>query len=118
MSKVTWLKEPEEHDYPAAESFLSLLYPVAQVEKIIANLRVAKAATFKAKDVFRASGLSLLGVSNSHVEKDREKVKSGKALSPVLLVRDAGRVIVADGYHRMCAVYAEDEDADIACRIV
>jgi hypothetical protein len=26
---------------------------------------------FAAKDIFRASGLSLLGVSNSHVEKDR-----------------------------------------------
>lgn len=118
MTKVIWLKEPEEHDYPAAESYLSLLYPAAQVEKIIANLRVARPVTFKAKDVFRASGLSLLGVSNSHVEKDREKVRSGKALSPLLLVRDAGRVIIADGYHRMCAVYAEDEDADIPCRIV
>ena len=118
MTKVTWLKEPEEHNYPAAESYLSLLYPAAQVEKIIANLRAAKPVTFKAKDVFRASGLSLLGVSNSHVEKDREKVKSGKALSPLLLVRDAGRVIIADGYHRMCAVYVEDEDAEIPCRIV
>jgi disulfide oxidoreductase YuzD len=62
--------------------------------------------------------LSLLGVSNSHVTKDREKIKSGKVLSPILLVRDNGRLIIADGYHRMCAVYAEDEDADIPCRIV
>jgi len=23
---ITWLKEPEEHDYPAAESYLCLLY--------------------------------------------------------------------------------------------
>ena len=118
MTKIIWLAAPEEHDYPAAESFLSLLYPAPQVSKIIANLRAAKSTTFKAKDVFRASGLSLLGVSNSHVEKDREKVLIGKALSPLLLVRDGGRVIIADGYHRMCAVYAEDEDADIPCRIV
>lgn len=33
---------PKEHNYPAAESYLSLLYPAAQVEKIIANLRAAK----------------------------------------------------------------------------
>jgi len=118
MSKILWLAEPEEHNYPAAESFLSLLFPAPQVKKIIANLRTAKPVTFKAKDVFRASGLSLLGVSNSHVEKDRDKVKSGKALSPILLVRDAGRVVIADGYHRMCAVYMEDEDAEIPCRIV
>jgi hypothetical protein len=118
MTKISWLTEPEEHDYPAAESFLLLLFPAPQVNKIIANLRAAKNTVFKAKDVFRASGLSLLGVSNSHVEKDREKIKSGRALSPILLVRDGGRLIIADGYHRMCAVYAEDEDADIPCRIV
>jgi disulfide oxidoreductase YuzD len=118
MTKISWLTEPEEHDYPAAESFLLLLFPAPQVNKIIANLQAAKNVTFKAKDVFRASGLSLLGVSNSHVTKDREKIKSGKALSPILLVRDNGRLIIADGYHRMCAVYAEDEDADIPCRIV
>ena len=88
------------------------------MNKIIANLRAAKTVTFKAKDVFRASGLSLLGVSSSHVAKDREKIKSGNALSPILLVRDGGRLIIADGYHRMCAVYAEDEDAEIPCRIV
>ena len=118
MTKISWLTEPEEHDYPAAESFLLLLFPAPQVNKIITNLQAAKNVTFKAKDVFRASGLSLLGVSNSHVAKDSEKIKSGKALSPILLVRDGGRLIIADGYHRMCAVYAEDEDADIPCRIV
>lgn len=118
MNKISWLTEPEEHDYPAAESFLLLLFPAPQVNKIIANLQASKNVTFKAKDVFRASGLSLLGVSNSHVTKDREKIRSGKALSPILLVRDNGRLIIADGYHRMCAVYAEDEDADIPCRIV
>jgi hypothetical protein len=76
--------------------------------------------SFKAKDIFRASGLSLLGVSNSHVLKNREKVASGKALSPLLLVRDGAnaRVVIADGYHRLCAVYAIDEDALIPCKIV
>jgi len=27
-------------------------------------------------------------------------------------------VIIADGYHRMCAVYSFDEDALIPCKIV
>jgi hypothetical protein len=42
-------------------------------------------------------------------------------LSPVLLVRGTLRpevpLIVADGYHRICASYHLDEDADIPCRI-
>lgn len=77
-------------------------------------------ARFKAKDVFRASQLSLLGVSNLHIEKDRKKIEAGTPLSPLLLVRDApnGRVIIADGYHRLCAVYSHDEDAQIPCKIV
>jgi hypothetical protein len=27
-------------------------------------------------------------------------------------------VIIADGYHRLCAVYSIDEDAVIPCKIV
>ena len=48
------------------------------------------------------------------------KIKSGKKLSPLLLVCDAahGKVIIADGYHRMCAVYGYNEDALIPCKIV
>ena len=117
---IIWLKEPEEHDYPSALSYLSLLCDektaAAQVEK----LRGASRSEFKAKDIFRASGLSLLGLSNAHVDKDRKKIESGTALSPLLLLRDSvnGRVIIADGYHRLCAVYAYDEDAIIPCQIV
>jgi hypothetical protein len=83
------------------------------------SLRRARVSHFKAKDIFRASALSLLGVSNSHVEKDRKKIKNGKELSPLLLVRDKvnGKVVIADGYHRLCAVYSLNEDALIPCKI-
>ena len=84
------------------------------------SLKIAAISEFKAKDIFRASALSLLGVSNLHIEKDREKIRTGKALSPLLLVRDTinGKVVIADGYHRMCAIYGFDEDAWIKCKIV
>ena len=120
-SKVpVWLDAPEGHDYPAAASYLSLTMAPKKVAKFIASLRKAKICRFKAKDIFRASGLSLLGGSNSHVDKDRKKVQKGTSLSPLLLVRapELGKVIVADGYHRLCAVYAADEDALIPCQIV
>jgi len=118
--KVKWLNESEEQDYPAAESFLSLIYDAQTAAKYVRQLRRAAVSEFKAKDIFRASGLSLLGVSNSHVEKDRKKILAGNKLSPILLVRDTknGRVIIADGYHRMCAVYSFNEDAVIPCHIV
>ncbi|HET6420464.1 MAG TPA: hypothetical protein VFG19_09930, partial [Geobacteraceae bacterium] len=112
--------EPEEKDYPAAESYLGLLYDDRTVKTLVEKLRNASVRQFKAKDIFRASGLSLLGISNSHVRKDTEKIDSGKRLSPVLLVRNeqTGKVVIADGYHRLCAVYSYDEDALIPCKIV
>ena len=118
--KITWLDEPEEHNYPAAESYLTLLFEQKAVREYAKRLRKAKLTRFKAKDIFRASGLSLLGVSNRHLERDRRKILEGRKLSPLLLVRDAARakVIIADGYHRLCAVYQFDEDAWIPCKIV
>jgi hypothetical protein len=54
------------------------------------------------------------------VEKDRKKIQKQKSLSPLLLVRDPqnGKVIIADGYHRLCAIYEFDEDAFIHCKII
>ena len=87
---------------------------------MVSRLRRAKVVEFKAKDIFRASQLSLLGVSNSHVKKDLKKIKKGRPLSPLLLVRDSvnSKVIIADGYHRLCAVYQVQEDIWIHCKII
>jgi hypothetical protein len=117
---IMWRKEPDDHDYPAAESYLRLLYDTQAAASYMKRLRRAPVVEFKAKDIFRASGLSLLGISNSHVEKDRTSIRSRKALSPLLLARtrDHSKVIIADGYHRLCAVYSFDEDALIPCKIV
>ncbi|HKV42904.1 MAG TPA: hypothetical protein VJX67_27145 [Blastocatellia bacterium] len=114
---IKWLKAPQEHDYPAALSYLSLLFKPSTAKAFIKDLKAAKVVSFKAKDIFRASSLSLLGVSNSHVDKDRQEILAGKSLSPILLVRAGDKVIIADGYHRMCAVYSFDEDALIPCKI-
>lgn len=115
-----WLPAVEEHNYPAALSYLCLLFSEVRAAEIVAQLRLAPIAQFKAKDIFRASRLSLLGVSNLHVEKDRRKIVKGVGLSPLLLVRDeqSRAVIVADGYHRLCAIYGFDEDAWIRCKLV
>jgi disulfide oxidoreductase YuzD len=118
-SKIKWLDVPEEHDYPAAESYLKLHFDDKTVMSLLETLKRNPITGFKAKDIFRASGLSLLGVSNSHVEKDLRKIRDGNKLSPLLLVRDRdhAKVIIADGYHRLCAVYSVDEDAMIPCKI-
>jgi len=120
ITDIKWLDETEEHDYPAALSYLRLLYEDNLANALVEKLRQAPISQFKAKDIFRASRLSLLGTSNSHVEKDQKKIESGKELSPLLLVRDStqSKLIIADGYHRLCAVYSYDEDAIIPCKII
>ena len=119
-AEIRWRRKPDTHDYPAARSYLRLIFDPAATVSLVKRLRRAPVVEFKAKDIFRASGLSLLGVSNSHVVKDQEKIRAGKKLSPILLVRSARgpKVIIADGYHRLCAVYSFDEDALIPCKIV
>ena len=115
-----WLPEPEDHDYPAAESYLTLIEDEHNVNDVIAKLRAAPITHFKAKDIFRASKLSMLGVSNSHVIVNLKKIHDRVHLSPILLVRDPSQacVVIADGYHRLCAVYHYNEDAMIPCKLV
>ncbi len=119
-TKIKWLARPQPHDYPAARSYLQLSMEPRAAKKLTEKLRRAKLTQFAAKDVFRASGLSLLGVSDSHVQEKRTQIIEEQALSPILLHRDrrSGRLIIVDGYHRLCAVYSFDEDAMIPCRIV
>ena len=119
-NEIKWLADVEDKDYPAAQSYLSLLHTDTEVIGLVKKLKDAKIVQFKAKDIFRASGLSLLGVSNSRVEKDKKKIKDGTPLSPLLLVRDIqnGKLVIADGYHRLCAVYSVSEDELIPCKIV
>ena len=118
--EINWLPDVEIHDYPAAVSYLSIIYNPDKVDQLVIALKASAIVQFKAKDIFRASKLSLLGVSNSHVQKDTKKIKKNMALPPLLLVRDElnGLVIIADGYHRLCAIYRFDEDAMIFCKIV
>jgi hypothetical protein len=115
-----WLDAPEDHDYPAAADYLSLTFTEAEASAIVERLRTAEPTWRKAKDLLRASRLDLLGKDDPEVIKDLKRVGQGEKLSPVLLVRTGGGavLVVADGYHRICASYHLDEDAPIACRLV
>jgi hypothetical protein len=119
-TKIKWLSEPQKNDYSSAESYLTLTLEQQAAKNVVKELERAEMSEFPAKDIFRSSGLSLLGVSNSHVEKDRAKIILNERLSPLLLFKGqhGGKLDIADGYHRLCAVYTFDEDAMIPCKIV
>jgi hypothetical protein len=117
-----WLAVPEAHDFTAAADYLSLQLPTATVKSVVRRLRKASLVTRKAKDLMRASRLELLPADDPAVARDLKKVKAGEKLSPILLVRGdvrTGRqLLIADGYHRVCASYHLEEDAEIPCRLV
>jgi hypothetical protein len=117
-----WSEVPQEHDFPAAASYLSLVCEPTEVRRLVAALQLAPALRHQAKDLLRASGLALLPPENVHVAGDLAKIRRGEKLSPVLLVRGDFRrgmaLTVADGYHRICASYHVNEDADIPCLMV
>ena len=112
------MDDPEAHDYLAAVDYLELLYPRAKALKTADQLKKVPTLVKKAKDIFRASGLPLLPKDNEHVQRNLEKFKKEKQLSPLLLVRGHEKLIIADGYHRMCASYYLTEDLEVRCRLV
>ncbi|MFQ6397029.1 hypothetical protein ACLMAJ_26655 [Nocardia sp. KC 131] len=121
MISVTWKDHPEEHDYPAAADYLELLAEPEVVDAVVAELRDAPIVHKKAKDLLRAAGLELLGAENPHVRRDLIKINNGTALSPILLVRGDFRtgvpMVIADGYHRVCAIHWADENIEIPAKI-
>lgn len=122
VTSVEWLDAPEDHDYGAAAQYLSLIDDPMLVPQIVDDLRNTETVSYYAKDILRASQLPLLPKDNEHVAKDLRKIKTGKKLSPVLLIRgyrcSREPLTIADGYHRVCAAYEVDENAVIRCRIV
>lgn len=122
MPHPIWKDEPDDHDFPAAADYLELIAAPDRVAAIVAALRTAPTVRKKAKDLLRATRLTLLDTDNPAVAADLAKVHHGEPLSPVLVVRgDLGRGVdaqIADGYHRICAGWYVSENTEIPCRIV
>jgi hypothetical protein len=120
-NEVLWLPAPEDQDYPNASSYLSMLCADDAVGSVVAALRAAPIEYRKAKDILRAARLVLLPPDNAHVAADVKKIRDGKRLSPILMVRgDLASGVpaqVADGYHRVCASYYTDENTDIPLKL-
>jgi hypothetical protein len=116
-----WLAEPVESDYGAAAQYLALVMAEDRSRALATQFGGAPIRRHRANDLLRASALPLLPPDDPEVLKDLKKVRKGKKLSPVLLVRGGlgeCALTVADGYHRICASYYLDEDATIPCQMV
>jgi hypothetical protein len=124
MSKeqIVWKKNAEGEDYAGAQRFLALIFADAKAKKLLAALHKAENVEYATKDLLRASHLPLLPRDEPHVDEDLKRIHKSQPLAPLLLIRgDMSKgipLIVADGYHRICAICYFDESASIPCRVV
>jgi hypothetical protein len=122
VPKVIWKDLPDDHDYPAALSYLGLCADKSTAEQLVEKLKTAEIMLHPAKDVLRSTQLALLPADDPAVVRDLDKVAQGQLLSPVLIVRGVLSkgiaAVIADGYHRVCASYHLSENEQIPCRII
>jgi hypothetical protein len=105
---IGWLPDVADHDYAAAEAYLSIKFDEDTTDKAVSRLRKAKLTSRRANDILRAAGLSAAELNDPGVVKDLVKVIEGRKLSPVLVINGEGKADIADGYHRVSLVYRID----------
>jgi hypothetical protein len=106
---IRWREDVAEHDYAAAESYLSIKLGTRAAEKAMARLRKAKLTSRRANDILRAAGVTAAPLDDPGVVKELIKLLEGKALSPILVVSGgAEETDIADGFHRVSFVYRVD----------
>lgn len=116
---VRWKHSPDGHDFPAALDYLALLMPADEAAALVKQLRQAPTVEHPAKDILRAADDERLPYpkANEHTAKQLARIAAGKRLSPVLLVAEDRRHIIADGSHRVSAAWWCGEDTLVRCRI-
>jgi hypothetical protein len=117
IEKIKWLEDVADHDYDAAEAYLSLKLDGEAVHKAVKRLRNASLTMRRANDILRAAGLTAAPLDDPGVMKDLIKVIEGKHLSPVLVVSDKLRADIADGYHRVSLVYRIDPYGEVPLKL-
>jgi hypothetical protein len=117
-----WEKSLAADDLKSARGYLALLFTERDADHLAKAFRRASCIGYPAKDLLRASQTHLLEKNAPEVAHNLKKIKKGKKLSPVLLVRGDGSVgatlTIADGYHRICASWHWDEKCPVACYLV
>jgi hypothetical protein len=118
--EIKWLPEPANDTYEAAKTFLNLLYKTKKFRRWVKRLKKAEISKYAAKDILRASCIPITTIRAFDWKKQQEQIAQGDPLSPILLIRqnDGGPLVIADGFHRMCALFSTDQEVSVPCKIV
>lgn len=116
---VKWIKRPRKKDYPSAEAYLTLTLGQGRARRLIKRLRAAKLRKLPARDILRASRTPMSEVRAFDWVRQNKDIKKGRPFAPLLLVCDtrSGKLIVADGFHRLCAAFAQNQNANVRFKL-
>jgi hypothetical protein len=114
---IKWADHVADHDYAAAEAYLSLKLDADAVAKTVKRLRNAALTSRRANDILRAAGLTAAPLDDPGVMKDLIKAIEGKRLSPVLVLSGKKAADIADGFHRVSLVYRIDPYGEIPLKL-
>ena len=114
---IKWAEDVADHDYAAAEAYLSLKLGDDAVAKAVDRLRKAKLTTRRANDILRAAGLTAAPRDDPGVMKDLIKAIEGDRLSPVLVLSGKKGADIADGFHRVSLVYRLDPYSEVPLKL-
>jgi hypothetical protein len=114
---IKWAEDVADHDYAAAEAYLSLKLGDDAVAKAVDRLRKAKLTTRRANDILRAAGLTAAPLDDPGVMKDLIKAIEGDRLSPVLVLSGKKGADIADGFHRVSLVYRIDPYTEVPLKL-
>lgn len=117
LPEIVWKDEPDELNFRAAGTFLSLFLPPNLVSGCVSGLRTVGTRQYNPHDLLRAARLKPAKASDVTYQQELAKVEAGEPWSPVLLVAMYPRLIIADGYHRTSVAYDLDEQT-VWARIV
>jgi hypothetical protein len=107
-SPIAWLKDVADHDYEAAQNYLSLKFNEKRAGEMVDRMKKAKVTERRANDILRATGLTALPLTDPGVQRDMIKLLNGEKLSPVLVCDQKPGADIADGYHRVSLAYNID----------
>jgi hypothetical protein len=116
-SPIAWLADVADHDYEAAQNYLSIKLDEKRAKDAVARMKKAKLTTRRANDILRATGLAPLPLSDPGCKRDLLTLLKGGKLSPVLVCDQEPGTDIADGYHRVSIAYQIDPFMDVPLRM-
>lgn len=114
---IAWLDDVAEHDFDAAQAYLSLKFDEERANDIVRRMKKAKLTSRRANDILRATGLAPLPLTDPGVRRDLLKLLNGEKLSPVLICDQKAGADIADGYHRVSLAYNIDPFLSVPLRL-